>query len=561
MLQCASKTGLNLRSAFACGALAAAALLAGCSGESGTPTPAPSPAAANAAKPDANKPTTAATTAPAAAPSTAPSTALSTAPAKAVADAARKVPDTTLEAGKTTDAAKDAAKTAAATQAALGAAGAQAKVDATKADAVSDKERIAALIAEKQKNAAAAGDKDAIMAKAKADAAAGKLADPTAQDVDPNSKARLTYEFGSDTKNFGKVMQGDVLNTKFAMISSGEEDLVIKQAKPTCGCTVAQIMAQEADGTMTPYQFGKPVPPNRKVEISATLHTQNKRGHAGSKINIFTNDPRGQTILSLEAEVDPFFDVNPPNINFNTLSAKDTATDKLTIHTTKGDKVKLTAVKDNMPAGLKIELKPQDADADGKATRWEMEATAGPGLNEGQIAFSVPLKSDMPIPGGEKMPNGQVPTYETTATVMARVTGAISYNPQFVSLGLIRPGQALSRSVRITSHDAEFKLTDPKVSIQGRDTAEWEFAKYFTPVVRPVAGENSVDVEVTLNGMPESLSGSFSGMLVIQLGHPEKPEIKLPITGVCRGGAATGNPAPTPVPVTNTPVSNGTPPK
>ena len=48
-------------------------------------------------------------------------------------------------------------------------------------------------------------------------------------------------------------------------------------------------------------------------------------------------------------------------------------------------------------------------------------------------------------------------------------------------------------------------------------------------------------------------------MLVIQLGHPEKPEIRLPITGVCRGGAA-GNPPPAPVPVTNTPVS-GTPPK
>src|SRR5205085_6351212 len=146
----------------------------------------------------------------------------------------------------------------------------------------------------------------------------------------------------TDTKNFGKVMQGDVLNTKFQMISSGEEDLVIKQAKPTCGCTVAQIMAQEADGTMAPYQFGKPVPPSRKVEISATLHTQNKRGHAGSKINIFTNDPRGQTILSLEADVDPFFDVNPPNINFQNLSQKDTATDKLTVTTAQGQRVKLS---------------------------------------------------------------------------------------------------------------------------------------------------------------------------------------------------------------------------
>ncbi len=378
---------------------------------------------------------------------------------------------------------------------------------------------------------------------AKAAAAKGPV-DPT-MDTDPNSKARITYEFGSDTINFGKVMQGDVLNHKFLMQSSGEEDLIIKQAKPTCGCTVAQIMAQDGEGQLVPYQYGKPLPPGRKIEIQATLHTQNKRGHAGSKINMFTNDPRGQTILSLEADVDPFFTINPPSINFQNLSQKDTATDKLTVATAKGQRVKLSSVTDNMPQGLKLDLKALDEDAEGKATRWELVATAGPGLVEGSLAYSVQMKSDMSIPGGEKMPNGTMPTYEVSATIMARVTGAISFNPQFVSLGLIRPGQTMARTVRLTSHDNEFKLNSTEVSIQGRDTLEWEFSKNFTAVVRPVANENAVDIEVTLNGLPDTLSGSFSGMLVVKIGHPDKPEIKIPITGVCRGGAATpvANPA------------------
>jgi hypothetical protein len=364
--------------------------------------------------------------------------------------------------------------------------------------------------------------------------------DPNNIEVDPNSKAKLTYEFNSDNKNFGKVMQGDVLNHKFLLQSSGEEDLVIKQAKPTCGCTVAQITVQQADGTMAPYTFGGPIPPGRKIEISATLHTQNKRGHASSRINVFSNDPRGQTQFGLEAEVDPFFQVNPVSINFNTLSAKDTATDKASISTTRGEKVKLAAVTDNMPPGMKVELKPLDADAEGKASKWELVSTVGPGLVEGNLAFAVPLKSDLAIPGGERMPNGTMPTYEVSLTIMGRVTGMISFNPQFVSLGLIRPGQVVSRSVRITSHDPEFKLTEPKVTVEGRDSADWEYAKYFKAVTRPAQGdkpgETAVDVELILNGMPESLNGSFSGILVIQVGHPEKPEIKLPITGVCRGG-------------------------
>lgn len=385
-------------------------------------------------------------------------------------------------------------------------------------------------------------------------------ADPMAQDVDPNSKAKLVYEFGSDTKTFGKVMQGDVLNWKFKMQSDGEDDLVIKQAKPTCGCTVANILVED-NGTMVAYQYGKPIPPGRKVEIDATLHTVNKRGHASSKININSNDPRGQTILSLEADVDPFFSVNPPSINFARMSAKDTATDKLTVSTSKGDRIKLSVAKDMLPQGVKIDVNPLDADADGKATRFDVVVTAGPGLVEGNLAYSVRMLSDLAIAGGEKLPNGQQPTYETQASVMAQVTGAISLNQQFISLGLIRPGQSLARTVRVSSHDPSFKITDPKVSIQGRDTVEWEFAKFFTPTVRPVAGENAVDVEVTLTGMPDTLAGSFSGNLVIKTGHPERDEVKVLISGVCRGGTAGGMPTPpAPLPVV-TPLPGSTPPK
>lgn len=356
------------------------------------------------------------------------------------------------------------------------------------------------------------------------------------EEVDPNSKARLTYEFGSDNKNFGKAMQGDILKHTFVMKSAGEEDLVIKQAKPTCGCTVAQVMVEQPDGTMAPYTFGGVIPPGRKVELNATLHTQNKQGHAGSRINIFTNDPRGQTQFGLEADVETFFLVNPPALNFNQMASKDSVTDKVSVSTTKGQRLKLSAVLNNLPPGLKVDVNPLDADADGNASRWELVATAGPGLVEGSLAYSVPLKSDVPLPGADTLPTGAVPTYEVAVTIMGQVLGTISYNPSFVSLGLIRPGQVVSRTIRVVSHDPEFKLTEPKVLVQGRDSAEWEFAKNFSSVVRPVPGENAVDVELRLDGMPDTLNGSFSGMMVVQLGYAEKPEIKLPITGVCRGG-------------------------
>ena len=192
----------------------------------------------------------------------------------------------------------------------------------------------------------------------------------------------------------------------------------------------------------------------------------------------------------------------------------------------------------------------------GKATRYELEAVVGPGCTEGQLAYAVPIRSDLPIPGAEKMPNGQMPCYDTNVTIMARVTGMISYTPQFISLGLIKPGQVKATAIRVTSHDPAFKLGELQCEIRGRDTKEWEFAKCFSTFVRPVATENAVDIEVRLNGMPETLNGSFSGTLVINVTrpgpdgtvivHPDKPKLELPITGVCRGGAG-GGPVPQPV--------------
>ncbi len=108
------------------------------------------------------------------------------------------------------------------------------------------------------------------------------------------------------------------------------------------------------------------------------------------------------------------------------------------------------------------------------------------------------------------------------------------------------------------ARDEQFRIpVFVETLLQGRDSADWEYAKCFTKQVRAVPNENAVDVEVTLTGMPESLSGSFSGMLVIQTGYEGKPELKLPITGVCRGGAV-GAPAAGGTPAGGTPIG-GTP--
>ena len=356
---------------------------------------------------------------------------------------------------------------------------------------------------------------------------------------DPNSKAKLTFDVGGDTKNFGKVMQGDVLNHVFEAVSAGDEDLIIRQAKPTCGCTVADVKVQDDKGDFVKYEYGKPIAKGRKIQFVSQLHTQNKRQQASSKVNITTNESRGQAILSLEAYVEPFFNLTPMSLNFASMGTRDTATDKITVTTARGDRIKLTPILEGVPNGLKIELKPLDADPEGKATRFEVVVVAGPGMNEGSVVYSLPLRSDVSIPGAERLPNGKEPTYEITTTIMANVRGSVSLNYQFYSFGLVKPGTPQSRTVRLTSHDPNHKLTPETVSVtlKGRDTAEWDQARYFQTTIRPVPGENSMDIELSTTGLPDTLTGSFNGTAVIKTGHPEKPQFEVGISGVCRGPA------------------------
>lgn len=356
---------------------------------------------------------------------------------------------------------------------------------------------------------------------------------------DPNSKAKLTFDIGADTKNFGKVMQGDVLNHIFEAVSVGDEDLIIRQAKPTCGCTVADVKVQDEKGDYVRYEYGKPIPKGRKIQFNSTLHTQNKRQQTSSKVNIMTNEARGQAILSLEAYVEPFFNLSPMALNFASMGTRDTATDKMIVTTARGDRIKLNPILEGMPNGLKVDVKPVDADADGRATRFEINVTAGPGLQEGSIVFSLPLRSDVPIPGAERLPNGKEPTYEVSTSIMATVRGSVSLNQQFYSFGLCKPNTQMSKTVRLTSHDPSFKLTPELVSVtlKGRDTVEWEHARHFQATVRPVPGENSMDIELSTTGLPDTVTGSFNGTAVIKTGHPEKPSFDVVISGVCRASA------------------------
>ena len=78
-------------------------------------------------------------------------------------------------------------------------------------------------------------------------------------EVDHDNGPRLTYSLGMEKHEFGRLMEGTVAEHTFELANTGKEELIIKQVKPTCGCTVAQVYSENDSGEMELYTFGEAI--------------------------------------------------------------------------------------------------------------------------------------------------------------------------------------------------------------------------------------------------------------------------------------------------------------
>lgn len=365
-------------------------------------------------------------------------------------------------------------------------------------------------------------------------------------DVDPNAK--LDIEFGAEKVEFGNVRQGEILKHTFEMASSGSSPLIIRQAKPTCGCTVGDVLVADENGEMQKYVMNSPIPPGRKIQVVGEMNTKSKRNATQVRINVYSNDPVGLTQLGLSANVEAFLTVTPAFLNFGDVSEDDVKDGVIDVRTAKNEPVMLTYEDRKLakPVGLDVELVPISPNADGKSGHWQLKVKLGPGLTEQQIGYAVTILSDREMPGVEDKDKTDNPNtkshYFISASVNARVLGKISCSPQYLSMGLVRPGQVVSRSVRLASHEADFELGNVTASVSGHKDQEFQWADSFSTVIRPVAGENSIDIQLRLDGLPENADGSFKGQLNIATGHPDKPTVQVIFSGVCRAGVGGATP-------------------
>ncbi|MEL6141886.1 MAG: DUF1573 domain-containing protein [Bacteroidota bacterium] len=101
-----------------------------------------------------------------------------------------------------------------------------------------------------------------------------------------------SMEFAESNFDFGTITEGDVVTHTFSFTNTGEEPLIISDAKGSCGCTV-------------PSKPTAPIAPGEAGEITVQFNSKGKKGPRNQKVTVTANTNPAQTFISMTGTVEP----------------------------------------------------------------------------------------------------------------------------------------------------------------------------------------------------------------------------------------------------------------
>lgn len=98
------------------------------------------------------------------------------------------------------------------------------------------------------------------------------------------------FQFNSEEHDFGRISQGEKVTYTFKFKNVGKSDLIISEAKATCGCTVADYPKT-------------PIKPGAESNIAVSFDSEGKKGIQNKTITLVANTQPNTKVLTIKAEV------------------------------------------------------------------------------------------------------------------------------------------------------------------------------------------------------------------------------------------------------------------
>ena len=99
--------------------------------------------------------------------------------------------------------------------------------------------------------------------------------------------------FDKLSHDFGTINEGDVVETVFTLTNTGNSDLIILNARGSCGCTVPD------------YPKDQPIAPGDSAEVTVKFDSNNKPNANNRSVTFTTNTEKGREVVQIRTFVTP----------------------------------------------------------------------------------------------------------------------------------------------------------------------------------------------------------------------------------------------------------------
>jgi hypothetical protein len=103
-------------------------------------------------------------------------------------------------------------------------------------------------------------------------------------------KGTTEITFENTEHDFGTIKQGDKVTYDFKFKNTGKSELLIKDAKGSCGCTVPEYPKD-------------PISPGQEDIIKVSFNSAGKIGDQIKSVTLFCNIPEGVKVLHIKSNI------------------------------------------------------------------------------------------------------------------------------------------------------------------------------------------------------------------------------------------------------------------
>ncbi|MEQ8768709.1 MAG: DUF1573 domain-containing protein [Planctomycetota bacterium] len=333
---------------------------------------------------------------------------------------------------------------------------------------------------------------------------------PLAELADAASGPPPSIVFESLEHDFGRIYQGEKREHTYQFVNEGEGDLIIKDVRPTCGCTVGDVSS-------------KFLRPGEKATIDIDFDSTKFSGPVTKFIKVFSNDPQRQVLdLKFTAEIVRLFETNPPLVNFLDVYKGDTPEKSVTITATDGSDFEVQELVPNSPF-LDMSFE-KTMDGENHAVRVDI-TVKNTSVVQNLLARPV-LKIDHPR------------MKEVTFAVRANIQPNVAFEPNGnrLTFGDIPRGQASEQTLTIRNLESEpLEITDLKIesNLDVRTKLEdGTYKKYIQAELEEV--KPGQEYRIVLRASDDIPDRYFHGRLTFSTNNPDVPNKMIAFHGFIR---------------------------